>query len=111
MSAVREAFVADFGETEAAAVEAAAESHKNGVHDKPGSDYFRWALAIAIGYECMSKDSYREHHGISVEWSVLRPWIRDHGDLANHDGDSDYLSVFTGTYNYFVGIDELEPVR
>lgn len=105
---VRQAFVESFGELQAIAVEAAANEHKNGVHDRPGSDPFRWALVIAIGYECMEVDSYRKHHGITVPWRRLRPWIKKHGDLKNHDGDSDYISLFSGAYNYFVG---LRPLR
>lgn len=101
---VRDAFVARFGEDQAVAIEAAAEEHKNGIHDDPGSDYFRWALVIALGYECMSLDSYREYHGITAPWPELNEWIKDNGRLAEHDGDSDYLSLFTGTYDEYVGI-------
>ena len=104
---VRSIYAYAFGAEQADAVEAAAAKHKNGVHDDPGSDPFRWALAICLGYECLSKDSYREHHGITVPWDVLRPWIRNHGDLANHDGDVDYLTLFTGGYDYFAGRDEV----
>ena len=100
---VRVPFVEDFGEDQAAAIEAAAEEHKNGVHDKPGSDYFRWALAIAIGFECMERPSFREYHGITAPWRKLRPWIKNNGRLAEHDGDVDYMSLLIGTYNYYVG--------
>lgn len=106
---IRDSFVEAFGEDQAAAVEAAAEFHKNGVHDRPGSDYFRWAIVIAIGYECMSADDYREHHGISAPWPDLHDWIRDHANLREHDGDSDYLALFAGAYNEFMGITEGEP--
>jgi hypothetical protein len=103
---VRESFVARFGESDAAAIEAAAAEHKNGVHDEPGSDYFRWAVVIAIGYQCMELAGYREYHGITATWADIKDWIKSDGDLARHDGDSDYLAVFAGTYNEFVGIDD-----
>lgn len=104
MSTIRDEFVARFGESNAAAIEAAAESHKNGIHDRPGSDPFRWALVIAIGYQCMEEPNYREHHGITAPWSRLRPWIKQHGNLKEHDGDSDFLGLFAGVYNYYVGL-------
>jgi hypothetical protein len=100
----RDSFVARFDEANAAAIEAAAEGHKNGIHDDPGSDPFRWAIALAIGYQCAELDGYREHHGITTPWSEIRDWIKTDGDLANHDGDCDYLAVFTGTHNEYVGL-------
>lgn len=102
---IRDAFIEAFDEANATAIEAAAEEHKNGIHDRPGSDYFRWAIVIAIGYECMEKDGYREYHGITAPWPALHDWIRDHANLADHDGDSDYLSMMAGTYNEFVSIE------
>jgi len=99
---VRESFVARFGEGQAAAIEAAAEGHKNGCHDNPGSDYFRWAIAICIGFECMSNDSYRTDHGITAPWDEIRAWIKADARLAEHDGDSDYLALFCGHYNEFM---------
>ena len=103
---VRESFVTRFGESDAAAIEAAAEEHKNGVHDEPGSDYFRWAIAIAIGYQCAELDRYREYHGIAAPWAEIKDWIKTDGDLAHHDGDSDMLALFAGVYNEYVGIEE-----
>ena len=54
---IRDSFVAAFGEEQAVAIERAAEEHKNGVHDNRGSDSFKWAIAICIGYECMEVDA------------------------------------------------------
>ncbi len=108
---VRDAFVAKFGEADASAIEAAADGHSNGINsENKGSDPFKWALLICIGYECMSKDGYREHRGITTPWADLKPWIIEHGELATHDGDSDYLSLLAGTYNEFVGrTEEVAP--
>ena len=99
---IREQFEKDFGKKQANAVMAAAEYHKNGVHDKMGSDPFRWAIAICLGYQCMEKDRFREYHGITIPWETVKEWIKVHGDLKNHDGDSDYLSLLCGVYNEFV---------
>ena len=101
---IREHFVKQFGEPDAAAIEAAAQEHADDINSKDkGSDLFRWAITICIGYECMSKDSYRDYHCITAPWNDLRQWIIDHGDISNHDGDSDYLAALCGAYNEFTG--------
>jgi hypothetical protein len=94
---IRDAFAAEFGKDTAAAIEAAAASHKNGVHDNPGSDPFKWALSICIGHECMSK--YRDDHGVTADPEAIRLWVVEHGDLASHDGDVDYLALLCGVYD------------
>jgi hypothetical protein len=94
---VRESFVARFGEGNAAAIEAAARGHKNGVHDNLGSDPFKWALLIAIGHECMGR--YASDHGITVAESDIQAWAVEHGDLGAHDGDCDYIALICGTYD------------
>lgn len=99
---IRESFVEHFKEEDARAIESAAREHSNGVHDKPGSDHFRWAIAICIGYECMEVDTYRDYHGVTASWPDLKQWIKDHANLADHDGDVDYLSLFAGTYDQFM---------
>jgi hypothetical protein len=93
---VREAFVQRFGEANAAAIETAAEMHDNEVHNDRGSDPFKWALCIAIGYECVGR--YRDDHGITVDPNELKPWVYEHADLANHDGDFDFLAAAVGEY-------------
>jgi hypothetical protein len=99
---IRELFVIKFGEDEAKAIEEAANSHKNGVHDNKGTDPFKWALLICIGYQCMEVESYREHHIIKTEWATLKQWIKNHADLSSHDGDCVFLALFTGAYNEFM---------
>lgn len=100
----RESFVETFDESTADLIVAAAEEHRNGIHDDPGSDYFRWAIAITIGYECWSHPGYARHHGLELpDADAIRQWIKDHGDLANHDGDVDYLALMAGAYNEYVG--------
>jgi hypothetical protein len=101
---VRAAFVERFGEHDAAAIEAAAEEHSNGINDaERGSDEFKWALLIAIGYQCVEVDRYRNYHGITTPWADLKPWIVENAALAEHDGDCDYLAALCGTYDEFVG--------
>lgn len=95
---IRASFVEMFGEDQAVAIECAAEGHKNGIHDNPGSDPFRWAIVICIGHECMKNAEYREHHGITAPWSALKAWIKASANLVEHDGDCDYLSLMAGTY-------------
>lgn len=97
---VRVAFVEAFGEANAAAVENAARGHMNGIHDNQGSDPFRWAIAICIGNECLGR--YAEDHGITATPEELRAWVLEHGDLASHDGDVDYLALLAGAYDGWV---------
>ena len=101
---VRTSFEERFGAEQADKLYAAAVGHSNGVHDRPGSDPFRWAVAIAIGYQCAEVDSYRASHGITAPWPEVQQWIKDEADLAHHDGDVDYLSLFAGVYDNYAGI-------
>ncbi|KKK67230.1 hypothetical protein LCGC14_2956160 [marine sediment metagenome] len=105
MKSIRVAFEEAFGNEDAAAIMAAAEEHQNGVHDKRGSDPFKWAILICIGFECVSKGSYRKHHGIKTPWRDLKRWIKAHADLGSHDGDCDYLALMSGVYNEYAAKD------
>jgi len=102
---IRTAFVEHFSEDIATSIEQAAESHKNGVHDNAGSDYFRWALLICIGHECVTR--FREDHSLeALDPEELGTWCRVHKDeLQAHDGDVDYISLMTGAYNYWLGLE------
>ena len=101
---VRDSFVRAFGDEQATAVEEAAARHDNAVHPTRGSDPFKWAVAIAIGYQCMEKDAYRSYHGITAPWPALQQWIRESCDLKSHDGDIDYLGLFAGVYNEYMPV-------
>lgn len=103
----RESFVEHFGEEQAQAIEKACYSHNTDHLDhNPGSDSFRYAIAICIGFQCMEVDGYREHHGITAPWVDLHQWIIDHGELRHHDGGIDWLALAAGTYNEYVGSDD-----
>ena len=111
MRSVREKFVAMFGEEQASAVERAANYHDNGVNSSRsgedegsnrGTDPFKWALLICIGYECMEKPRYREYHGIAAQWDDIKSWIKREAELDTHDGGCDYLSLFCGTYDEYM---------
>jgi hypothetical protein len=101
-ASIRHAFAERFGDDQAEAIYAAAREHRNGVHDNEGSDPFKWALLICIGFECMSSDAYRGGHGITAPWDEIKQWIKDHADLASHDGDCDYITMFTGGYDEYM---------
>ena len=98
----RQKFVEVFGEEQAQRIEAAAKEHENGVHDNKGSDPFKWALLICIGYQCISSTQYREYHGIKLSWKRVKKWIKENADLGSHDGDCDYLALFAGKYNEYI---------
>ena len=104
LSELGQRFAAVFGEDDAYAVMGAAEKHKNGIHDNPGSDYFRWALCICIGYECLRR--FRDYHGINASEADLDEWIKAHADLGSHDGDIDYLAAaLVGAYDPYLNRD------
>jgi hypothetical protein len=101
MSSLRDSFVNKFGESNAIALEQAAESHKNGVHDNLGSDYFRWATLIAIGYQCVDNPDFATYHKISVSPQSWNAWLVEHRkEFLAHDGDVDHLSAFCGVYSF-----------
>lgn len=97
---IREQFVALFGEDNAKAIEAAAKSHAES--ENKGSDPFRWALSICIGYECMSK--FADYHGITAPWQDIDKWMAENAILREHDGDCDCLALFAGNYDRYVGV-------
>lgn len=99
---VRESFEQRFGSEQADALVSAAEQHDNDVHSNRGSDPFKWAVLIAIGYQCVEIDEYRDSHGITVPWDDFRDWAKTDADLASHDGDCDYLSLMCGKYNEYM---------
>lgn len=110
MMGIRDKFVAVFGEDEALCMEASAEEHANGINDaNRGTDPFKWAILICIGYECFTKDRYRQHHGFHYQPDVLKAWICAHADLGTHDGDSDYLALFGGAYTPYITANTTEP--
>lgn len=100
---VRGSFVEQFGEDQAAALERAAEGHANGINsERRGDDPFKWAILIAIGYQCAEKEDFRDYHGITAPWDEVKAWIKAHADLASHNGDCDFICLFVGGYNDFV---------
>lgn len=107
---VRISFEKFFGTEQADALVAAAEGHENGINsERKGSDPFKWAVLIAIGYQCVEIEGYRDHHGITVPWPEFQAWVKDEADLASHDGDCDYLALACGTYNEYMPQDAEAP--
>lgn len=99
----RKSFVRTFGEEAAEKIEAAAQEHENGVHDERGSDPFKWAVSICIGFQCVEVDGYREHHGITTPtWPEFKQWVKDFGELGSHDGGVDFIALMAGVYNEFM---------
>lgn len=67
-----------------------------------GSDPFKWAILICIGYQCAEIPRYREYHGVTVPFEEFKQWVKDEGELGSHDGACDYLTLFCGGYNEYV---------
>ena len=102
MSSIRAPFVQEFGEDAAASIEKAANMHQGGFTNR-GSDPFKWALLVAIGWECISSDNYAGYHKIKHSfWPRIDQWIIDCADLGSHDGDSDALSMAVGAYDRYM---------
>jgi hypothetical protein len=68
---------------------------------------FQAALVLAIGFDCFKDDDYREHHGFVSPYDEIKDWICEYGELADYDGPMDYLSLFRGKYNEYVGVDPM----
>jgi hypothetical protein len=99
MTSLYDSFAERFGTHQADLVMDAATSHKNGIHDKPGSDSFRWAILICLGSECLTR--FRESHKITAEWQDVQDWIYKNAfTFAEHDGDVDFLCLFCGHYDF-----------
>lgn len=105
---VRNSFVANFGEENALAFEAAAEAHDNGLHPNRGSDPFKWVLMLVLSYECASKPLFAFHHGITAEWELVDAWIEAKAEMGEYDGDVDFLAFLTGTYNSYTEKAEIQ---
>ncbi len=103
----REAFIKEFDEKNARALETAADSHlfdMSGHAGQKGSDDFKWVLITCISFQCAER--HAAYHGISIPWQTLRVWIKQHADLRNYDGGFDALSLFAGAYNEFMPDEE-----
>lgn len=98
----RESFEQTFGPEQTRQIEFAAESHMNGAHSNKGSDPFKWALCIVIGYKCVEKSDYAAGHAITIQPDDFKQFCREHAELSTHDGDVDYLALFTGAYEGFL---------
>lgn len=118
---IRGAFVARFGEDQAAKIEEAAQAHyaesettlavelpglrsPHGV-DNFGSSPFRYWFLLAIGHECVTR--FAGEHGITVPESDLREWALGDGQLGDHDGDiPDFIAILAGRYVGWVATDD-----
>jgi hypothetical protein len=99
----REKYAAAFGEEQTAAIEKAAEGHiAQGASSDRGSDAFKWALLVVIGFQCAERDGYREHHGITVPWVEVQAFMKA-ADLGSFDGGMpDVLAALCGVYNEYL---------
>ena len=107
----REKFVKAFNEQTAQKIEACASEHGNGVNNKnKGSDPFKNALLIVIGYECVSREKFFKYH--KFDKKVISPfrferWCKNEAELDKHDGDCDYLTLAGGGYRKFMPSKEI----
>lgn len=115
MSELREKFVRVFGEDNASKLEAACEMHitqkatdpivllvqmlmsdtaEDHRNDNRGSDPFRYVVLAVLGYECVSRDEYRIHHGLTLDPMEFLNWVITQADLDSFDGDQpDHLRM------------------
>ncbi len=107
-STLQQSFEQCFGEDETQRILAAAEEHANEPNsENRGDDWFRWAFLICVRYQCVEKDSYREHHGIRSDAQELRDWALDWAwAFKEHNGDCDWLAAMGGAYTDYFGWDK-----
>jgi len=96
-------FALAFGQDQVDLLMAAATEHKNGVHDDPKGNPFRWSVLICIGFECFSRPKFREYHGFTMEHDAAKQWFVDRSALHDYHGDVDYLSLMAGSYGEWMG--------
>ncbi|RMD64634.1 hypothetical protein D6833_04180 [Candidatus Parcubacteria bacterium] len=82
------------------AVMAAGGQPRLSAHIDFGSDAFRWAIIIVIGYQCVER--YADDHGITISWRDFREWVRANAHIEDHDGDWDELARLSGAYDDFM---------
>jgi hypothetical protein len=84
-------------------MEDAAEEHSMlGDSKNKGSDPFKWAIVMCIGWDCFKIESYRRYHGFTTDFKYLKSWIINYADLATHDGAFDALSASIGIYQEYI---------
>ena len=100
MSDIRERFVSQFGEHLAVSVEAAVERHVPDLKVRldRGTDPFRFALVWAIGLGCLSDPGFREEHGFTVPWELVRDWCAANAITEGFDGTFDWGSYAAGRF-------------
>jgi hypothetical protein len=101
---VRDSFVKHFGQHNAICVENCAHEHRNGINNQnTGSDPFKHALLLVIGYQCIEKYAvYHKFDMSKISRFRFERWCVEHAHLDTHDGDCDYISLIAGIYNKFM---------
>lgn len=99
-------FSLHFGPEEVQKLTEAANAHKNGIHDNDGGNPFRWSLLICIGAQCFEVPSYRDYHGFTLSYQEVKQWCADRLIFKDYVGDVDYITLFCGKYNEWVGLRE-----
>lgn len=101
MDSLRDRFAAQFGEMLAVSVEAAVERHvpELRVRLERGSDRFQFALIWAIGLGCLSNEAFREEHGFTVPWPLVRDWCAANAITDGFDGTFDWGAYASGAFD------------
>lgn len=76
-----------------------------------GSDPFRFALVWTIGFECLTRPTFRQEHGITATWADLAVWIRDEADLGSYDGTMDLAGRCLGFFDAILGPHNADDVE
>lgn len=100
---IRQKFIRDWGKETYDTLVSSAKDHADGENNKRVGDFTKWAILIAIGYECMELKHYRDYHGFKkLNWLKMKKWIKDNAELTTYKGDYDYLAALTGAYDFFI---------
>ena len=101
---VRASFVAQFDKVEARLIERAAQEHKDGIGviACQGDSPFQWALTVVIGFNCVNNETFRRHHGITLDPEEFSSWCRHHAQLRSFTDGGDTLGMSGSDYQRYL---------
>ena len=113
---IKKKFIRKFGEKQTVAIESAANQHylEGGTisGENKGKKPFLWAILTVIDLECVSIESSREYHGITISYrKFLKFCFENRKEIGKHDGDMGWLGLFAGAYGFLTSKEEYKKMR
>lgn len=113
---IKKKFIKKFGEEQTKAIENAANQHylEGGTisGQNKGAKPFLWVISTVIDLECVSIESNREYHGITISYrKFLKFCFRNRKKIGKHDGDIGWFGTFLGKYDFLISKEKYKKVR